>query len=64
MERDLAVPGNVTLYPEDWKIIDEVAERTRLRSRSGAMRFIIAEYQRLKESTPTPPQRIPEPESV
>ena len=54
MSESQVEPRTVTLYPEDWEIVDQVAQSTRQRSRSGALRFIIAEYQRLRYP-PAPP---------
>lgn len=42
------VPANVSLYPQDWTIIRQVAQATGQRTISGGLRALIAEYLRLK----------------
>ena len=48
MEETQVVPRNVSLYPEDWAIVRQVAKDTGQRSISGGLRAIIAEYVRMK----------------
>jgi len=42
------VAGNVSLYPDDWAVIKQVAKETGQRSKSGGLRALIADYVRLK----------------
>ena len=46
MQNVQVVPRNVSLYPEDWAIVKQVAKDTGQRSMSGGLRFIIADWTR------------------
>jgi hypothetical protein len=37
-------PHNVSLYPSDWRIIEQVARETGIRSMSAALRLILKEW--------------------
>jgi len=49
MTRMRAEATNVTLYPDDWKIVDQVAQDYGHQGRSGALRYIIRDWARMKE---------------
>jgi len=46
MTDEQVVPRNVSLYPNDWAVVNQVAKDTGQRSYSGALRFIITDWQR------------------
>lgn len=48
MEKDRVVAKNVSLYPEHWAVVTQVAKDTGQRSASGGLRAIIAEYVKMK----------------
>lgn len=41
MQDDQAIPKNVSLYEEQWEVVEEVNEALRLRNRSAAMRKVV-----------------------
>ncbi len=49
VEEQHVVKG-VSMYPEQWAVVDEVNKRLDLRSMSHALRFIVNEYRRLTDS--------------
>lgn len=58
--KDKAVPKNVSMYQEQWTLVDQVAAATGLNSTSAAVRFIISEYFRLKgNGRPGSPSLLP-----
>jgi hypothetical protein len=36
------------MYPRQWEVVEEVSERTATGSVSGALRWIVMEYQRIR----------------
>lgn len=40
-EEEKVVPGNVSLYPEQWDVVEEVDQVLGLRNRSAAMRRVV-----------------------
>lgn len=42
-----AIPKNVSMYPDQWAVIEEVDQRYDFRNLSTALRFIVNEYRRL-----------------
>ena len=57
MPQEKAVPKNITLYPHDWTIVQDVAQPEGM-SLSQALRSIIRDWKRMKDAAiPTP---IPE----
>jgi hypothetical protein len=46
MQNVQVVPRNVSLYPDDWAVVRQVAKDTGQRSMSGGLRFIIADWTR------------------
>jgi len=38
----------VSMYPEQWAIVDEINEQLDFRSMSHALRFVVNEYRRMK----------------
>jgi hypothetical protein len=46
MEQAKIVPKTVSLYPDDWAVVQQVAKDTGQRSMSGGLRFIIADWAR------------------
>lgn len=44
---DKHVIKTVSMYQEQWNMVDEINERYGFRNTSSALRFIINEYQRL-----------------
>ena len=45
------IPRNISMYPEDWAIVDEVRKQYGYQGRSGAVRFIIRDWARLRRRT-------------
>lgn len=39
---------NITMYPDQWAVVDEINSRFDFRNVSNALRFIINEYRQLK----------------
>lgn len=40
---------NVTLHPSDWLLVDQIAEQMGVRSVSGGLRVLIAQYRALAQ---------------
>lgn len=48
---DKSMPKTVSMYPEQWDLVEEVNDRFGFRNTSTALRFIINDYLRLKGQT-------------
>lgn len=44
---DKAIPKTVTMYSDQWDMVDEVDQRYGFRNISSALRFILNDYRRL-----------------
>jgi hypothetical protein len=40
---------SISLFPDQWAVIDEVNDRFDFRNVSNALRYVLSEYRRLKE---------------
>ena len=47
-----AIPKTVTMYPDQWAVVDEVDEINDFRNLSSALRHIVNEYRRMKARPP------------
>lgn len=47
MDKSKVIPRNVSMYPEQWEVVDAIDNRYGFRNASTALRFIIEEYRRL-----------------
>ncbi len=47
--KDLAQARNISLYSNDWCLVERIAARSGVRSMSGGLRVLIADYRRLTE---------------
>lgn len=45
----MVIPKNVSMYQEQWEIVEAVNVQYGFRNTSTALRFIVNEYDRLKE---------------
>ena len=54
MTDEQVVPRNVSLYPNDWAVVNQVAKDTGQRSYSGALRYIITDWTRRVKRQPVP----------
>lgn len=43
------VRKNISLYGDDWAVLEQVAEAKRIRSLSGAIRFVLSEWMAMNE---------------
>jgi len=48
VNEDKHVIKTVSMYPEQWAVVDEVNERYGFRSVSNALRFIVNEFNRVQ----------------
>jgi len=51
-QEDRSLPRNVSMYAEQWAVVDEINDRLGFRNVSIALRFIITEYARMKARPP------------
>lgn len=49
MSQEKAIPKNISLYPQDWAIVKDVAQTAGM-SISQAIRSIIRDWQRMKDT--------------
>ncbi len=49
MERlEQAMPKTISLYPNEWEMVDKIAQEIGVHSRSGAIRMVIREWLKWK----------------
>lgn len=48
LTEDKSTPKTVSMYPDQWAVVDEVDTRFGFRNLSSALRYIINDYRRLK----------------
>jgi hypothetical protein len=53
--RPRAIPRNVSMYPDQWALVESVAEDAGKLSLSAALRLILSEWQQLKAAGCQPP---------
>lgn len=49
---DKSTPKTVSMYPDQWAVVEEVNEQFNFRNLSIAMRHIVNEYRRMKARQP------------
>lgn len=49
---DKSTPKTVSMYPDQWAVVDEVDEINDFRNLSSALRHIVNEYRRMKARPP------------
>lgn len=51
---DRSIPKTVSMYPEQWALIEEINDRYGFRNISSALRFAVNDYRRLKATEGEP----------
>lgn len=51
-QEDKSLPRNVSMYAEQWAVVDEINDALGFRNVSIALRYIVTEYSRMKARQP------------
>ena len=49
MDKQLVEPRNISMYPEHWAVLHQICKEISLASVSAANRYVITDWQRLKQ---------------